>query len=189
MEEEKRTNYTIIAIAALLGLLFTCILGVLVGGAAGFVAGQRQGRMAAERALEGGLGGLPGLLVPEPEQEVQPCPGCDSGEEGQVLPPGMMRQGRQGALIQEVIPGSPAEDAGLEPGDMIVAVDRTPVNRAYPLADVIGQYKPGDQVTIHFWRGDQQDAVQVELGENSDAPGQAYLGVRYGMTGFPTPGD
>jgi membrane-associated protease RseP (regulator of RpoE activity) len=166
-------------------LLLSCILGALAGGVTGFVVGRRQGRMAAERVLGGGLSISPGLQIPMPWQGEQPCPWCTPEEEGSAQPPEVVPQGREGALIRQVIVGSPADEAGLKEGDLVVAVDRTPIDQNHILADVVGQYEPGDLVTIRFWRGDQENTVRVQLGEQSDQPGQPYLGVRYAMITTP----
>jgi membrane-associated protease RseP (regulator of RpoE activity) len=185
VEEEKRKIYTIVALAALVSLLLSCFVGALAGGVTGFVVGQRQGSVAAERALGRGLSGVPGLQVPMPWQGEQPCPWCGPEEQGPVQPPEVVPQGREGALIRQVIAGSPADEAGIKEGDLVVAVDRTPIDQNHILADVVSQYEPGDLVTIRLWRGDQQTTVRANLGEQAAQPGQPYLGVRYTMITTP----
>ena len=39
-----------------------------------------------------------------------------------------MERGHEGAVVTDVVAGSPAESAGLKPGDVIVEVDRRPVS-------------------------------------------------------------
>ncbi len=53
-----------------------------------------------------------------------------------------------GALISEVQPGSPAARAGLEPGDVILAVDGAPIETAHDLPRQIARRKPGTKVTL-----------------------------------------
>jgi S1-C subfamily serine protease len=99
---------------------------------------------------------------------------------------------REGALVTNVVAGSPAEQAGLQAGDVIVAIDRTPVDQNHPLPDVIAQYQPGDRATVHFWRAGQEQSVQVKLAQNPENPGQAYLGIYFRMisgSGSGLPGD
>jgi membrane-associated protease RseP (regulator of RpoE activity) len=85
-----------------------------------------------------------------------------------------------GAVIVEVVPGSPAEQAGLQEGDLIVAVDRQRVGPDGELAGLIARYEPGDRLTLRVKRRNQEPrAVRVKLGENPDVAGVAYLGVRY----------
>jgi S1-C subfamily serine protease len=84
-----------------------------------------------------------------------------------------------GSLIVEVMPDSPAESAGLEVGDVILAVDG---QRLGPedLADLIAGYAPGDAVTLLVGRpGEESGEVTVELGQHPEDEDAAYLGVRY----------
>ena len=53
-----------------------------------------------------------------------------------------------GAVVSGTVPGSPAAKAGLSGGDVIVTVNGQTVGSATDLSSVLGQYKPGDQVTI-----------------------------------------
>jgi S1-C subfamily serine protease len=82
--------------------------------------------------------------------------------------------GQTGALIMRVLPGSPAEKAGLKAthrtrsgdiylGDVIVAVDHEPVRKASDLFDLLGQHKASDTVTLTIERNDQTMDVQVTL--------------------------
>jgi len=72
----------------------------------------------------------------------------------------------QGAYIQQVIPGSAAEKAGLKAGDIIVKIDGTQVTGTSDtqLAGIIGKKKPGDSISITYWRDTKTQDVQVILG-------------------------
>ena len=82
----------------------------------------------------------------------------------------------KGALIQSVAPGSPADKAGLRAGstptaaqliaggDLIVAVDGTPVANPTDISAAIADRKPGDKVTVEFMRGQTKKSVVVTLG-------------------------
>ncbi len=87
--------------------------------------------------------------------------------------------GGQGAIIQEVIAGSPAEDAGVAIGDIITAVDGTPIDANHRLADVVSAYQPGDRVKLTVWRAGATKGITVTLGENPQDGTRPYLGVRY----------
>lgn len=70
-----------------------------------------------------------------------------------------------GVTVRAVVPGSPADEAGLRRGDVIQAVDETAIETAAQLVDVIGSYAPGDEVTLTVvWRGESRE-VTVVLGE------------------------
>ena len=91
------------------------------------------------------------------------------------------RQNILGAVIVAVERGSPAEEAGLQVGDLIVAVGSQAVGPEGDLAELIAQYEPGDRLTLQVQGEDGVEpyAVRVTLGEDSDEAGAPYLGVRY----------
>lgn len=93
---------------------------------------------------------------------------------------GMIQTITPGTMIVDVTPDSPADRAGLEEGDVIVAVDGQELDAENNLADVVASYEPGDTVTLEVERpGEESREVIVELGEHPEKEGVAYLGVRY----------
>jgi S1-C subfamily serine protease len=85
-----------------------------------------------------------------------------------------------GAIVTEVLPDSPAEEAGLGVGDVILAVGSEGMDAEADLADAIAAYEPGDSVVLEIEgpEGELRE-VKVSLGEHPDEEGRAYLGVRY----------
>lgn len=71
----------------------------------------------------------------------------------------------RGALIVALIPGGPADKAGLNTGDVIVQIDNTQVNDTASLSDALVSRKPGDTVAVHIYRNNQQLTFNVKLGE------------------------
>ncbi|MFL5907316.1 MAG: S1C family serine protease [Solirubrobacterales bacterium] len=84
-----------------------------------------------------------------------------------------------GALITDVVNGSPADKAGLRGssgettfqlqhvktgGDLILAVDGHPVHANNDLSELIAGFKPGDTVTLDVLRGGNEERVEVTLG-------------------------
>jgi len=68
-----------------------------------------------------------------------------------------------GALIESVVPGSPAGDAGLAAGDVIVAFDGNPVGSAQDLTTAVQKASPGQSVPVTLWRGQQKLTRDVTL--------------------------
>lgn len=60
------------------------------------------------------------------------------------------RDGGSGALVSGVEADSPAADAGIEPGDLIVALDRASVSDAPELGEAIRSHDPGDDVGLEW---------------------------------------
>jgi 2-alkenal reductase len=69
-----------------------------------------------------------------------------------------------------VFPNSPAAAAGLEPGDVITAVDGDRVDADSDLADHILPHQPGDQLSLTVMRAGTQMEVAVTLGTLPDQP-------------------
>ena len=90
----------------------------------------------------------------------------------------------RGALVQTVVRGGPADDAGLRGGqrrtdsglasggDLIVKVGDQEVSDPGQLADAIGKRKPGDEVRVEYFRGDERRSAQVKLAERPDQANQ-----------------
>ncbi|HEX5421161.1 MAG TPA: PDZ domain-containing protein, partial [Gammaproteobacteria bacterium] len=72
-------------------------------------------------------------------------------------------QGESGAVIAQVEPGSVAENAGLQRGDLIKEVNREQVRSAQDLADKIGSLKSGSTAALLVQRGDQSFFAAVEI--------------------------
>lgn len=71
----------------------------------------------------------------------------------------------RGALVVEVVSGSPAEKAGLRAYDVIRRLGRTDIQDASHLIRELQQYKPNDQVLLQVWRDGRLTALVVQLGE------------------------
>ncbi|MDY7001230.1 MAG: DegQ family serine endoprotease [Thermodesulfobacteriota bacterium] len=71
----------------------------------------------------------------------------------------------QGALIASVLPGQPAEKAGLESGDVILAVDDELVEDMNALLKKIASLPPGRKTKLTVWRKGEEKIVSVKLGQ------------------------
>lgn len=74
----------------------------------------------------------------------------------------------EGAVIVEVVPGSAADDADLQPEDVIVALDGEPIDSMLGLSSRVLVRQPGDEVTLRVVRAGQERGVTVTLGERTD---------------------
>jgi len=70
-----------------------------------------------------------------------------------------------GALIGDVVANSPAEKAGVESGDVVVALDGKPVDNSTHFRNKIAAAKPGTRVNLGLLRGEKRLDVTVVLGE------------------------
>jgi len=86
-----------------------------------------------------------------------------------------------GAVVAEVIEGSPAEAAGLAVGDVILGVDGDKLAEAADLAERVAGHVPGDGIVLQVRRADggEVEDVAVTLAANPEDDTLAYLGVRY----------
>ncbi|AFK54489.1 DegQ family serine endoprotease [Tistrella mobilis] len=71
----------------------------------------------------------------------------------------------EGALVARVLPGSPAGDAGLERGDVVVQIDGQPVKDARDLTRKVGDLQPGDRVGLAVKRQGDEKEIRIRLGE------------------------
>ncbi len=102
----------------------------------------------------------------------------------------------RGALVNEVRPGSPAEKAGIEPGDVIRAVDGVQINDFSDLPPAIGSRAPGTSVTLSILRAgkpierkvtltrlDEGDGPAPTVAGDNGKPAEAASGNKLGLIG------
>jgi len=158
-------RFTGCQVAALVGaVLFiagTCVLlGLMVGGVTGYILG-RSASQTARPPTQVPPSTWPPIAPPQPPPPVSPEERPYLGIRYMLL--------EEGARIEVVEPGSPAEEAGLEPGDVIAAVDGEPVGlEAQPLAALILSRHPGEVVRLTVERGEEMREVEVTLSRWSE---------------------
>jgi len=64
-----------------------------------------------------------------------------------------------GVLVVQTAPGGPADNAGLEVGDVIVGFDGRPVNTQDDLGSLIRAHRPGDRVSVKVVHGDGSNST------------------------------
>jgi serine protease Do len=71
----------------------------------------------------------------------------------------------QGALVNSIEKGGPADKAGIEPGDVILKFDGAGVNSSEDLPRIVGGTRPGSKVTIQVWRNKAARDLRVTVAE------------------------
>ena len=69
-----------------------------------------------------------------------------------------------GALVAQVEPGSAAERAGIQAGDVILEFNGVALTNASDLSATIGMARPGDSATLDIWRGGKSLTIKATLG-------------------------
>jgi S1-C subfamily serine protease len=72
-----------------------------------------------------------------------------------------------GALIEAVEPGSPADDAGIQRGDIVTSAGSEEVRSSGDLLSALRDYMPGDTVELKVLRNSQSTTLQVNLAERT----------------------
>ncbi|MEF8792200.1 DegQ family serine endoprotease [Thiohalorhabdus sp.] len=73
-----------------------------------------------------------------------------------------------GALVARVIEGGPADKAGLQSGDVVIAVDGEEIRTAGDLPPKIGQLKPGSEATLTVVREGEERRISVTVGARDE---------------------
>ena len=71
----------------------------------------------------------------------------------------------QGAVIRDVVPDTPAAEAGLQADDVIIGVDGRPIDSMVALAARIRVFEPGTEVEIAYVRDGEEQTTTLELVE------------------------
>ncbi|HEU0236237.1 MAG TPA: trypsin-like peptidase domain-containing protein [Candidatus Limnocylindrales bacterium] len=82
-------------------------------------------------------------------------------EAGALIGPG---RNAAGETVPAIEPGSPADDAGLRDGDIIVGIEDVTIDSEHPLDAVLSQFAPGATVDVEVVRGSQTLTLEVTLG-------------------------
>ena len=83
----------------------------------------------------------------------------------------------EGAYVNSVNAGSPAEEAGLREGDIVTAVDDTQITSADGLIIAAREHSIGDTVTLTVVRDDETIEVDVTLGSDAEVQTESQDGT------------
>ncbi len=124
-------------------------------------------KVARQIRDEGGVTrGWLGVVVQEVTRELAKNFGMDRAE---------------GALVARVLPGSPAEKAGIKAGDVILTYNDQPLPRSSALPPLVGANDPGDTVTLKLIREGKTMTVKAEIAlleSGAKPPPKSRLGIK-----------
>ena len=74
----------------------------------------------------------------------------------------------EGHLVTDMTSGGPAEQAGIEIGDIIVGINGVTVKTRSEINAEVEKYKAGDTITVAFYRSDKIESVDLVLGDAAE---------------------
>ena len=83
----------------------------------------------------------------------------------------------QGALVAKVLPGSPAEKAGIQLGDVILKYNNQELRESSQLPPMVGNTKAGDRAKLTVLRQGREQKVDITIGELPDEDDQVMAQV------------
>jgi len=95
------------------------------------------------------------------------------------------------AVIGDVQDGSPADDAGLQPGDVVTALNGEPLQNYLQIGNRVASMQPGQEVTLTIRRNGESREISVTLGSadtggseggGDEAPSQDQMMQELGMS-------
>lgn len=77
-------------------------------------------------------------------------------------------ENNDGAMVERVVPGSPAQKMGLQVGDIITRVNDKNIQNPQDLVEAITKHKPGETIDVTYERNNQLTTKNVILSANKD---------------------
>lgn len=68
-------------------------------------------------------------------------------------------------LITDVVPGGPAEQAGINKGDILTSIMGQQIDASHPFRNVLFAYSPGETIQLELFRNGQILSPDLVLGE------------------------
>lgn len=90
---------------------------------------------------------------------------------------------RGGALIVEIQPASPAESAGLQPGDIVIRVNERPIRRSQELTNALGVLRVGDAVSLDILRDGRERTISTKIVERASPQAIAAASLEQRLSG------
>jgi serine protease Do len=91
----------------------------------------------------------------------------------------------EGAIVDQAMPGTPAADAGIQPGDVITKVNGQEVKDAGDLTREIGSMRPGERIELSYLRNGAEQTADVTLAsQKNEKVANAESGAPEQPSGF-----
>ncbi|MEI6410063.1 MAG: Do family serine endopeptidase [Bacteroidota bacterium] len=81
----------------------------------------------------------------------------------------------EGVFVTRVNSDGGASDAGLQTGDVIIGLNDTRLKHTPELQELVGRYRPGEKVTIEYWRKGKKFRTQVTLKDSNNTTSTAKV--------------
>ena len=102
-----------------------------------------------------------------------------------ALASGLGLSREDGVLIEDVIPHSPAQSSGLMPGDIVLSINKKPVQNIRQLALGLYSYAVGENAKLEIQRGNQTISYAIPVVEKEDVQGRLADLVTKGQNKIP----
>ena len=160
-QSTNRWKWVAIMLLFLLVLMVACLTSAVWGGLIGYAIGRHDGH----RAMEYDEYHEPFDAPAPPYAPMPEMPGVPDMPfyEGRPWLGVSFVMGPDGAQVTKVVPGSPADEEGLEVDDVITEVDGLAVAASRPLDELILGYAPGDRIELTVMRGGRERMIRVRL--------------------------
>ncbi len=160
-QSTDRWKWVAIVLLSLLVLMVVCLTSALWGGLIGYAIGRHDGHRAMD--YDGYYQPFEAPSLPyAPMPEMPDMPDMPFFEGLPWLGVSFI-MGPDGAQVTTVVPGSPADEEGLEVDDIITEVDGVAVTASRPLDELILRYEPGDRIELTVTRDGRERTIRVRL--------------------------
>ena len=168
MTEEKRTDKFAYLWAFVLGVvLMVAVYGLFQFTGKRTRAGSADLTDTASSDVKLTAGAFTLVAQTSAEPDTSPSPSAFLGVEvfsvGPAIADELGLPNRGGVIINNVVPYSPAESAGLKRGDAIVSLNKSPIKDVDAFRGVMLELDPGDNVRIVFVRDGVKDSTYAQL--------------------------
>jgi serine protease Do len=75
----------------------------------------------------------------------------------------------QGVYVTRVSTDGAADEAGLKVGDVIIGINNSSTKSTPELQEIVGRFRPGEQVSLDYWRNGKKSRTQITLKDSANS--------------------